>query len=566
MKRIPIVLLLFILMGFGNGNPRSDKTPEIKRGTLLLNVQLPALDSFILNGKINLAYVRSTCNFLTDVDITTYNGFLIPLRKKAFTRHIKHLNEILEEDYLRQKPVDNDMREIFCELALFSASLKQKAVSNSKIITRKDKKKMLVDTRRSHKLFQYKNALTDHEANNVDPNNPDADPMDSPYWHSNKSNSEFQFANLARLKKIKPKPDMVVLFDAPSFSGSAPKVETMDLDLDNKWSLKWGDEVHTDVVGSEIFATLGYDVDHPYFYGENKLTLVFDGTREIKNAADLENKIFEIYKVRLKPFISSAGIITKEMADGVPDLQLYIGKQYVRFIKCVIEGRPDRVKRIGSFIPGEFGNENRRELRGALLAHAFIGNWDTREENTLLSLIHVHSDSYHLAEQYRMSAVFSDLGTSFGVVQHVFPPDFKVGLVNEFPWEVANMAGGIVKLNAEINSILPCYQNATYTDLKWMAKKIGAIDSTMLRHMVDDAHWPAPISELFFHKLASRRASILIAFNLPDPNPISFNKYLTIKVDNKFVIKDGKLVVDFEREKNPESFLSAKGRFRNYGN
>ena len=68
-------------------------------------------------------------------------------------------------------------------------------------------------------------------------------------------------------------------------------ISSVSLDLDNKWSLKWGDEVHTDILGSHIFAALGYDVDHPYYYGENKLTLVFDDLKEIKNVDDLKSKI-----------------------------------------------------------------------------------------------------------------------------------------------------------------------------------------------------------------------------------------------------------------------------------
>src|ERR1700751_3828162 len=133
MKRFSIIFLVFVLMGFGKGDPK--KSLEIKRGTLLLNVQPAALDSFVLNGKINLAYVRTTCNFLTDADITCYKGYIIPTRKKAFIRHIKSLSEILEEDYQNAKPVDDSMREIFYELALFNASLKEKAIANSKTFT-----------------------------------------------------------------------------------------------------------------------------------------------------------------------------------------------------------------------------------------------------------------------------------------------------------------------------------------------------------------------------------------------------------------------------------------------
>ncbi len=225
----------------------------------------------------------------------------------------------------------------------------------------------------------------------------------------------------------------------------------------------------------------------------------------------------------------------------------------------MLEARPDRVKRMGSFLPGLLSNEDRRELRGALLAHQFIGNWDTREQNTLLTTVHMGN------YKYRMSAVFSDLGASFGVVQGIFPPDFKVGLVNEFSWEVASCEGGKLKLSSSINSILPPYKQATYQDLLWMAKKISELDGPMLRNMINKAKWPEPIAELYFHKLASRRASILNAFNLTDAHPIAFDKNLTIKVDEEYVVKNGELLIDIDKNKNPESFLSKKGRLTNYG-
>ena len=310
---------------------------------------------------------------------------------------------------------------------------------------------------------------------------------------------------------------------------------------------------------SRIFAALGYDVDHPYYYGENKLTLVFNESSEIPDASVLLERVFSTYAIDLSPFISEKGIVTLDMADSLERLRPFIGKPYVRFKKCGLEARPDRVKRIGSFLPEALGNEDRRELRGALLAHQFIGNWDTREANTLLTV--VHEGNY----QYHPSAVFSDLGTSFGVVQHTFPPDFKTGLVNAFPWEAVVVKNKRVKLTSPVNAILDCYSEATYDDLHWMAGKIAAIDSVALRDMVHKAHWPKPLEELYFHKLASRRASILAAFNINDAHPITFDRNLNYEENGVMIIENGVLLQDYEPEANPESFLDEHGRFRNYG-
>lgn len=99
-----------------------------------------------------------------------------------------------------------------------------------------------------------------------------------------------------------------------------------------------------------------------------------------------------------------------------------------------------------------------------------------------------------------------------------------------------------------------------------MAQKIANIDSASLRQIVNEAHWPEPIAELYFHKLASRRHSIMKAFNITDATPIAFDTNLTIIEDGVLVVNKGKLVVDYHRGAHPESLYKKKGRKRNYGN
>ncbi|MES2556112.1 MAG: hypothetical protein V4604_08175 [Bacteroidota bacterium] len=508
---------------------------------------------YLSGNKINLEAVRTTCNFLTDNDITEVDGNLIPRRKTAFIRHIKHINETLEQAWVDNRDADAEIMGLLYELRFFEASLKQKAAQQAEgPLNIWQKIRLRRDSNKSSRVFRYKQPTKVSAGLN--------DPTDSPFWHAADTVPlQDRFDKLAKLKKIKAKKNMVVLFDKLGTDGSAPKIDAFDLDLDNDWTLKWGDEVHTDIAGSRIFAALGYDVDHPYYYGENKLTLVFNEASEIPDASVLVERVLGTYDVDLSPFISEKGIVTTDMADSLEQLRPFIGKPYVRFKKCGLEARPDRVKRIGSFLPEALHNDERTELRGALLAHQFIGNWDTREANTLLTL--VHRGNY----EYYQSAVFSDLGTSFGVVQHTFPPDFKTGLVNAFPWEAVLVKNKRVRLTSPVNAILDCYSDATYDDLQWMAKKIGAIDSIALRDMVHKAHWPKPLEELYFHKLASRRASILTAFQIPDLHPIAFDRNLNYEENGVKIIENGMLLQDYEPEANPESFLDEHGRFRNYG-
>lgn len=527
---------------------------QISRGILLGTNVPPEIDSFFVGNRLDLQVLRHTTDFLTNRDIQTFEGLPLPKRKKAFMRHVKHLSEFLESAYQEEQTLHPEMLEHVYELYLLQASFEQKAIGRSQTkVPFKQKIRMLIDSYRSKWVFQYK--VPDNAAEVVAIPN-------SPYYHHVEVDTPLhkQFGHLADLKKVDPKKNMVVLFKELSLSGSAPKISTMDLDLDNEWTLKWGDEVHTDVVGSRIFAALGYDVDHPYFYEKDKLTLVFDEELEVNNATELVERLQQIYDIDLNPFISSSGFVTEAMAKKTKRLRPFIGKEYVRFVKCAIEARPDRVKRIGSFLPYTSLNKQRAELKASVLAHHFIGNWDTREANTLLTTVHMGNYAY------RISAVFSDLGTSLGVKYDAIHADFKVGLVNHLPWEAVKRKGKKIKFNNPINAIHPCYKEADYHDLWWIAKKIAGLNEHHLRKIIDKAKWPDPIAELYFHKLASRRASILAAFEIADPHPIAFDRELTIYEEGVAIVKDGVLQLDYQAVSNPESFFRKKGRLRNYGN
>jgi hypothetical protein len=501
-------------------------------------------------GLIILDSLRNLTDFLTNRDLKEFNGWVIPKRKKAFIRHVKHTSETLEEQAYDKIIVHDGISDDLFKLEYLKASLLKKAAYNaSPFPSLRERIEMGRNSRKSRKVFRYDISFDRISINS-----------ESIFWEPVSDRHHKQFKRLARSKKIKPSKQMVVLFEELSRSGSAPKIRTLDLDFDNEWSLKWGDEVHTDVAGSRIFAALGYDVDHPYFFDKQEVTLIFDNTKEIQTWQQVQDSLIRIYGISVDPFVYKQGKVTSQMADSNIQLRAYIGHEFVQFVKCALEARPDRVKRLGSFLPDTLGNSKRTELRGAVLAHAFIGNWDTREQNTLLTNVHEGNYVYHV------SAVFSDLGSCFGVKLNAYPIDFKVGLVNHFSWEAAVRKRNRIYLKNKVNSILNAYRMASYSDLEWMATKIVALDSTSLRKCVAKAGWPGPIEELYFHKLASRRASIAKAFELNDPHPILFNKKLTIHENGIVIVNKGKLRKDYDRRLHPESFISTKGRKRNYGN
>jgi hypothetical protein len=522
----------------------------------------------------NLVKIRTLCNNLTDMDITSIGKYTYPKRRKAVKRHIKHLCEDIELKAWQNQPLSSvEINHLF-ELNLLKKSFAQKAKDDAKGMTFVHKLKMGVNSVSSPFLFTFKKKVTKSEAMNLDLEKlyskysidelSEIDPKDSPYYLNNTKNIELhkRFKAKAKKKKIKPSENnMVLIFKGVSDSGSAPKIKTMDTNLDDEWSLKWGDELHTDAVGSRIFAGLGFDVDHPYYRKKDSVTVVFPKTEGlIKNHKEMVQKIKQNFKINIDKYVSKFGTVNESDIRDNKNLASFKGLRFVTFVECAIEGRPDRVKRLGPLMDNNLFNRNRRELRGALLAHLWIDNWDTRAENTMMAVNH---QGKHI---YKSTGVFSDLGTSFGVKLNFIPVDFRVGLVNHFGWDILKKKTKTkVKLIGQINAFLPPYRSATYSDMKWMAKQIAKFNKESLKKILEKSGWPKGLQKLYFHKLASRRAQILEGFDVKDNNPIKFDRKFTYKKNGITYIKDGVLIKDFNTDKHPLGYLNPVGRLRNYG-
>lgn len=499
---------------------------------------------------VQLTEIRKISLFFTDPSITSWQKMPVPKRKKALVRYVKRLNERLEYGFVCEGSADEKFYNDLFELIWIKKSFEDKINRNfDPSVGFADKYRMWKHTRKSKKRkwkFEEEEFVPSKFSKYFVVDYPDTLKL------------EKRFSTLAKRKKIKVKDTMVVVFDKTGTDGSAPKCETWAIGYDDAWVIKWGDEIHTDIAGSRLFAALGFDVDHPYFFGKEKVFVVFNEWSSLPGAEEMLTAVSKQYGVDIRPYVSSMGKLTSEIIGNNKDLKKFESKMYVTFIKCSMEARPDRVKRIGSFLPDEMHDVS--ELRESLLAHAFIGNWDIRNQNTLLTLVHDGNYKYHL------SAVFSDLGTSFGVKRNYTPADFKTGLVNEFGWQAVKNVNGKIQLLDAMNAKPFCFQMTDYMDLYRMAIKISKLDENCLKHIIGKTHWPKPIADLYFNKLVSRRESILAAFGIKDPHPIKYKRRVDHIENGEEVIRNDKLMMDYDRKNNPESFFEEKGRFRNYGN
>lgn len=336
--------------------------------------------------------------------------------------------------------------------------------------------------------------------------------------------------------------------------GSVAKVHADDIRNGERWLIKWGDEVHSDPVASRIFAALGFNVDFPFHRapGELRLLLGRQGNQK-RTVQQLVNFIYNSFKINLSPFIREVGKVSTAMVSVDPILRGKEGETYLTFTGLALEPRPSKETRLGPFMPDLTQNKNKRSVRGALLAEIWVGNWDTKTDNTLLALTGNFADPF--------KASYSDLGVSLGVKIQKFPRDLKGGLVNEFGWDVLTDDGKEVSFITRMNHIPEAWRKASWSDLAWMAKQMAKLGPLDLREILRHSGWPTEVQELYFHKLAERRRQILQAFAVKD----SFNWQIDRNLSIGDLVKNGELSREPDISMYPAGLWHSRGRFRGYG-
>lgn len=110
------------------------------------------VNNYLTKSKINLISLRATSNLLTNNSLLEYNSIILPERKKAFIRHIKHINEKLEEYYFESRDIDSQAIELMLELHYLKSSFIQKGIFDmDRNFTIRDKIKLSKNTAKSKK-------------------------------------------------------------------------------------------------------------------------------------------------------------------------------------------------------------------------------------------------------------------------------------------------------------------------------------------------------------------------------------------------------------------------------
>ncbi len=497
----------------------------------------------------NIADVRSLCNDLTNESVTTLDGYPVVKRKDQLLIHVRQLCEDLELADDEKRINDEASTSRVNELQYIRNSWIQKFKFEEGI--------GIFDIMMMGASHQFSLWLLRFDIPKSFPSEKEV--KNSPFWNLPRGPRSQEFDRKATEKGISPKFQWAKL-EEMEIKGSAAKAHITDLSGGNRWLIKWGDEVHSDPVAARLFSALGFNTDYPYYLGPGEVNVILGKTprKKKRTVAHFVRFIYNGYKINLSAFIKSVGKIDRARINQFPDLAPFRGQNYISFKSAAIEARPKSELRLGGMLSGHPKYSKSTELRGVILAHAWLGNWDIKEINSLLAI------TIDEKNQTQLIGSFSDLGISLGVKVNKFPRDVKAGLINEFPWDLVNIEKGQIHLNFHINAIIKTYTSAEYSDLHWMANQIAQIDEATIRNCLSFSGWPAYIQELYFFKLAERRRQILAAFLIEDPHPMTINRLYSYQENDDWLVKDGFLVKEPNLEVYPEGLFNEFGRFRGF--
>ncbi len=110
--------------------------------------------------------------------------------------------------------------------------------------------------------------------------------------------------------------------------------------------------------------------------------------------------------------------------------------------------------------------------------------------------------------------------------------------INLFSWEIAKVLTNTLILT---HTYADQYQEASYTDIKWMARKIAHLTRSELTNIVKAGEYPADIEALLVEKLVARQKQLAQIFNI-QPSGVSFQFNSKISVGG---VKEGKLLKEW---------------------
>lgn len=213
-------------------------------------------------------------------------------------------------------------------------------------------------------------------------------------------------------------------------------------------------------------------------------------------------------KTSFEEFLSQyKSVHTNEMGSVLTHIRRIPGENAVYVLNATLEAYPDDddYRRIGPFRMGDNGLPNRREYRAMVLYNSLISLQDQFEYQARV-------DAYRdpVTKEWRPLFFIADTSSALGLPAMLG----NKGTVNEFTWKFTKRTDKNIWLFwlSVFNS--RAWKDATYSDLKWMARRMARLQTWQIDKIMQTSGFPEPVKALYAEKLKSRINQLITDFQL----------------------------------------------------
>ncbi len=368
----------------------------------------------------------------------------------------------------------------------------------------------------------------------------------------------------------------ILFFHELKDSASSPKITAKDR-YGLKWKVKWGDEVHSDVVATRLAIDLGATWADLKFYSGPRETLLILAPGE--NAPTSQHELAEMlkkssYKFHLDRYVvenpslkgpdgrlAGTGKVDEAMLERESLDRKYLGCHYLAFKECQLSLDNPAIKRLGGVDLNRTSAIDDRVARALLVFSTWIANPDVKEDNTRSGL----AWNQRTEKFDRYVEFVSDMGASFA-------GPYSAGCLTTLSPRVVSEVFNVRLFKTHPVFLPNSWKHCTWSDARWMIRRIGTLNRGDIERVFSESGWPDFSQKLGVEKMLARRNDLVKAFDLEAESfkEIPCNPALTIRVKtgNGFdipVIRGkinpfSRLVRQAEREAHPEGLLLSRPR------
>ncbi len=365
-----------------------------------------------------------------------------------------------------------------------------------------------------------------------------------PLWHQTNINHSFEKLEKwteAQLRvKLKDKTYSIkkakkIMFASEiKTTATSPKLKARDI-YGEKWKLKWGNEVHAEVIANRLYAKLGgkfTDLVYSGGHGAEGTILILGNPEKEDNCDNIVtvmtlSKCFldSKYNFNIDQFIFKSGLLSdldvselinshsntafmkKKMAKNS-----FFSRHYVMFYESLVELKSKKVmERSGPSAFSSLGANSDRAIRGLSLFNSWINNVDIKDFNNKGVLL---KDS--VGKEDNFVEYMHDLGASLGFLNYpASANDLQIG--TQF-MDIRKKKNKLIIKEARLYSP-DSWEHITFTDALWMAKKIVKVSKDEISEILKATKWPKFTQDAMSYRLLKRRDQIAKLFNITNLLP-----------------------------------------------